>query len=183
MNVELKRLLAVGCLVSAGSLGGCNDGDEPTAQAPAPAPAEDRAIPKQPEDSGLAREGAPGRTVLETFRFIQLGAIPPAVLQYTSAVREKVGLPALASAVQSLQAPVADSSARLESVETAPGGQLVILRVTPRQGPSQTHSYLLRKQGDRWMVAYDTLLELGLRNAVTSQSSQAFGAAAFGPQE
>ncbi len=182
MNVELKRLLAVGCLIAAGFLGGCNAGDdEPTAQAPAPAG--DSPIPEQPEDSGLAQEGAPGRTVLETFRFIQLGAIPPAVLQYDSAVRDQVGLPALAGAVQNLRPQVAESSARLESVETAPGGQLAILRVTPPQGPSRIYSYLLRKRGDRWTVAYDTLMEVGLRSTAIEDAASTFGAAAFGPEK
>ncbi len=177
MKLELERLLAVGCLIATVSLGGCNDGDdEPTAQAPAPAPVEGSVTPEQ-------REGTPGRTVLETFRFIQLGAIPPAVLQYDSGVREQVGLPAFAGAVQYLQPLVADSSARLESVEAARGGQLAILSVTPPKGPSQTYSYVLRKRGGRWNVVYDTFMAGGLRNAAINEAALTFGAAGFGSQK
>ncbi len=184
MNVELKRLFAGGCLIAAGFLGGCNAGDdEPTAQAPAPAPAGDSPLREQPEDSSLAQEGAPGETVLETFRFIQLGAIPPAVLQYDPGVRKQVGLPAFAGAVQYLQPQVAESSARLESVEATPGGQLAILRVTPPTGPPQTYSYVLRKRGGRWNVVYDTFMAGGLRNAAINEAALAFGAAGFGSQE
>ncbi len=185
MKLELERLLAVGCLIATLSLGGCNDGDdEPTAQAPAPAPVEDSAIPKQTEDSALEGEGTPGGTVLETFRFIQLGAIPPAVLQYDSGVREQVGLPAFAGAVQFLQPQVAESSARLESVEAVRGGQLAILSVTSPKGSSQTYSYVLRKRGGRWNVVYDTFMAGGLRNAAgVNEAALTFGAAGFGSQE
>jgi hypothetical protein len=184
MNVELKRLFAGGCLIGAALLGGCTAGDdEPTAQAPAPAPAQDPGIPKQPEDAGLAREGTSGKAVLETFRFIQLGAIPPAVLQYDPVVREQVGIPAFAGAVQNLGPQVTDSSASLESVETVRGGALALLRVTPRQGPPQTYSYFLRKRGGRWKVVYDTFMEGGLRNAAVNDAALTFGAAGFGPTE
>jgi hypothetical protein len=131
----------------------------------------------------LEREGTPGRTVLETFRFIQLGAIPPAVLQYDSGVREQVGLPAFAGAVQFLQPQVAESSARLESVEATRGGQLAILSVTPPKGPSQTYSYVLRKRGGRWNVVYDTFMAGGLRNSAINEAALTFGAAGFGSQK
>lgn len=165
-NKPLAKLI-VGLAVSAAAIGATACGDSKSSKEP-------RAPTPQPSVSlsgkeRLARRGTPGATVLRLWRYLQVGAIPPAALLYAKDVRENLGIADLAGALSLSVASVVVYRPTIVSVERTPGGSLVILRAVSKTGVSPQYAYVLRRKGGKWVITYDSLLEPALKNYVIAK--------------
>src|SRR5688572_22469264 len=110
-----------------------------------------------------ARKGTAGSATLNYLRYVQIGAIPPALLFYDGKVRKLVGINHLAGAMLAERAVLSPMKLSVRASEALPTGTLVIVEGKTSGAPATTWSFILRRRGSRWRIAYDTLMEEQLR--------------------
>ena len=120
-------------------------------------------------ESALARRGSPGAAVLALWDYLQIGAVPAAVLSYDPSVRRAVGVADLAGALSDQEAEVRLHRPRVVSARRTPAGTLVVLEA---KGPERRlkYSYFLRRTRGEWRVVYDSLLHSGLKAYVAGRA-------------
>jgi hypothetical protein len=166
----IRRFCALAAAAAVALLAACGGGsDKP--EPPAVKTGADAAVSPSKSDGKLTKAGSPGRTVISLWRYIQLGAVPAAVLSYDPRVRDRVGTELLAGALINQQRLLGTFSPKIASDERAPGGRLLVVSARSRQGVSQDYAYILRQRGRTWYVMYDTLLDEALRNYATRRNS------------
>ena len=126
--------------------------------------------PAVPSGGRLAEPGSAGEAVLDLWRFLKAGAIPPALLSYEPRARRTVGATELAAALQGASSTISPLRPRVASVNETPNGTIVTVRAVGGPGPGTSFGYVLVKRGRRWLVVYDTLVEQQLRAYVTQQT-------------
>lgn len=141
----------------------------------ADAPASPKSVDAIKQDSKLIRPGSPGRAVITFWKFVQVGAVPPAVLAYAPEVRRDVGAPSIAGALASQQGNLADTKPVVWQVRQTRAGPMVLVRAVRSEGSSPDYAFLLRRRQGRYEVTYDSLTASALRSYVTQRRTDATG--------
>lgn len=126
--------------------------------------------PGVPSGGPLARPGSSGEAVLDVWRLLKAGAIPPLLLSYEPRVLRTVGPSTMAGALQSASAEVSSLAPRITSVDETPSGTVVTVRAVGPSAAGSTYGYVMVKRRRRWLVVYDTLVERLLRAFVVEQT-------------
>lgn len=167
------RTLVAGAVLVSIALSGCggeDDGAGESASAQEPI----SVLPTEP--TAAAREAvrdrdSAARAVLELWSDLKAGAVPVAVLAYHPDVTESVGASPLAATLAALQGTVAPYEPRIIDVEPTRVGSLVLMRAIAKNGPAVEHAYVLRREGRRWRVTYDTLVGRNIEALVAREQA------------
>jgi hypothetical protein len=117
-------------------------------------------------------QGSPRATILRLFYFAQWGSAPNIPTAYDRAVRRTVGATNIVGTYIQQRASLAASRLRMiESTKTSTG-TFVSVELLRADAPPERHSFSLRKRSGHWRIVYDTLLEQGLVNYVSSMRSR-----------
>jgi hypothetical protein len=114
-------------------------------------------------DPRLTDPGSPGAAVLDLWRYLQMGAVPVAMLSIDQKAQASVGEAILAGAMASVQGDLKSTKAYVTGTEQTPAGTLVRVAATRPDGGLSTDVFLLRQRGGKWKVVYDTLLTDAIR--------------------
>lgn len=168
----VRSLVAAAVLVSI-AVSGCGGGDDGAGES-ASAQEPVSVLPTDP--TAAAREAARDRdsaasAVLELWNDLKTGAVPVAVLAYHPDVTDSVGASPLAAALAALQGTVAPYEARIIDIEPTRVGSLVLVRAVAKNAPAVEHAYVLRREGGRWRVAYDTLVGRNIEALVAREQA------------
>jgi hypothetical protein len=117
--------------------------------------------PSQPD--GRVGKGSPGEIVLRLGRYLQLGAVPAAVLLYDERARAAVGVAPLAGALEMETRLFQGATLRIWSTEKTDAGTLVSLRASAASGSPRTYAYLMKRRAGGWSIAYDELTDRSIR--------------------
>lgn len=171
MNV-VRSLVAAAVLVAI-AVSGCGGGDDGAGES-ASAQEPVSVLPTDP--TAAARQAVRDRdsaatAVLELWSDLKTGAVPVAVLAYHPDVTDSVGASPLAAALAALQGTVAPYEARIIDLEATRVGSLVLVRAVAKNAPAIEHAYLLRREGGRWRVAYDTLVGRNIEALVAREQA------------
>lgn len=150
----MTRARSFAAVLLAGATIGCGDSATNTDQTDAGGGRV--VLPKSAVDARAA--DSPERAVLQTWRWLQLGAYPVAVRMYDEDVREALGAATIVGALQSVSTAVSAMSLSIRSAEETEAGTLVEARATSKGNPANTFVFLLRRRDDGWKIVYDSLL-------------------------
>jgi hypothetical protein len=155
------RTAVVFCAVSA--LCACRGDDAPgvVRAQPSPQSADARAM--------LDNPSSPASTVRRLWRYMQRGALLPAVLVYHPALREAVGDRDFAAVVAAQQVALAGIRPRVIDVEETAAGRLITVEAIPQTGDATRYSYVLRRDPQGWVIVYDTLMADAIGRVITSR--------------
>jgi hypothetical protein len=131
------------------------------------------AISGQPTAAGKSAgrdPTSPGGVVIRLWRFLKVGAVPPAILLYDPKVRQNVGLGTLAGVLAAQESTVGPLNVAIQDVQRTPVGTLVLANGQSSSGPAQAYSFLLQKKAGRWYVVYDTLVGKSIEALVAHQT-------------
>jgi hypothetical protein len=148
-----RRALAVLALTAslAGGLPGCENSSD-----------RNRPAARQGFDPSAPWRGYPSRdpanTVLSYWRLIQLGAYPAAVAGYDPAVVNAVTSSMFLDTIAAQRLGVASMKPRVTDVRDVGNAKIIAVDGRNSKGGGGAFSFLLRKQGDVWILAYDSLL-------------------------
>lgn len=151
---------------------GCGGGSAPRAAKPTPTPAPLQGLAPPPASEPNAGPGTPGRATLQFLRYVQVGAVPPALLSYEEDVRRQVDIADLAGGVLSAHDILSTTQLQVLSSERLADGALVLVEGrTPGAAP-RTWAFTLRRRGADWKITYDTLMEERLRAYVIGSTQE-----------
>jgi hypothetical protein len=119
-------------------------------------------------------EGSAQRTVMELFFWSQWGSAPNIVAAYSPAVVGFVGVLNLAGAYAGKRASLLASLPRIINTVPTRLGSTVNVELLRRNLPPERQSFALQREGGRWRIVFDTLLEDGLAAYVQGVDTPAF---------
>jgi hypothetical protein len=152
-------------LVAAALLAACGGGSSTSTSSdliPAGATAAGKSAGRHPT--------SPGGVVIRLWRFLKVGAVPPAVLLYDPKVRRDVGLGTLAGVLAAQESTAGPLNVAIQDVQRTPAGTLVFAKAQSSSGPGQAYSFLMQQRGGRWYVVYDTLVGKSIETLVARQT-------------
>lgn len=174
------KIYLVAALASAALAGsGCARDEDPAKVATDNAPsttvtdADDRAQIKASE--ALAKNGSAAAAALTLVRDVRDGAGPVVLPAYDSRIPGRLGVSTVIGALETVRQITQPTTPVVVRQRRTMSGVLVVLRLLRPEGDDNTYSYFLRRQGGRWVIAYDGLLAEGLQSYV--QAARANGAA------
>lgn len=110
----------------------------------------------------LVKSGSPGAAVLVFWRYLQLGAVIPAIELFDPKVTAAVGLPLLTGALAAVQPQLAPHRPIVLGDEPTAAGHLLTVLTTGEAVPAR-YSFLAKRTQGRWRLEYDTLTAAALR--------------------
>ena len=150
----------------------CNGDDDDTSTAGTATTASAKATNLR-QDPALVRPSTPGRAILDQWRYMKLGAVPLAFSSYATKARIEVGNADLAGMIAEQELNLADLRPVVTAEENTAFGPLITLKAVGTDGRVLTYTYLMRREGRLWRVAYDTLTHSALRTYVTNRVQNA----------
>jgi hypothetical protein len=152
----LARLRAVALVVAAGAaVAGCGGAalhQEVTAAAPKESAPFTLALKPGQADT-------PSGTVLSMLHVVAEQALPAIPAYYDPRVRNVVGDGLLAEALATQRASLLGPAPTILHSDQSPAGTIVSVRLTKPAVGTVNHSFVLRRIGGRWLIAYDTILD------------------------
>jgi len=113
--------------------------------------------------SDLEKTRSAGATALTFIRDVRDGAGPVLLPAYDSRITQRIGTSNMIGALESVRQAVQQTTPGVARQRSAMSGELVTLRLRREEGKNIMSSFLLRRQGGKWIIAYDSLLAEGLR--------------------
>lgn len=166
-------LAAAGCSREQDSSAGATDNAPPPSTTAASTTTADGSDASQIKTGkALAKEGSAAATALTLVRDVRDGAGPILLPAYDSRILERVGVSNVIGALESVRQITQLTTPVLVRERRATHGQLVVLRLLRQEGEDRNYAFLLRRQGGRWVVAYDSLLAEGVRAYVQGATAK-----------
>jgi hypothetical protein len=170
MNGLRKSAAAILILASVGGLIACGgSGSKKQSRVPTEPSAASTDTPGEKSEEPKSPRAAVSRLL----EYLQSGAVLNAVLVYDTRVRDAIGTPNLAGTLATFQDVETGPKPIVLKVESTPIGSLVTVRWVAKTGPSTTSSYLVRRNGQRWVIVYDSRLAANLAGYVTARTQLA----------
>jgi hypothetical protein len=119
----------------------------------------------------LTKPGSPASVVMTFVEDLRDGAGPALLPFYDSRISHRIGLGSMVGALQVMTAITATTRPVVTRSHTTRAGELVIVRLLRTDGSDGRYSFLLRREGRSWKIAYDSLMLQGLQSYVTSRES------------
>lgn len=120
----------------------------------------------------LAKEGSAGAVARTLVRDVRDGAGPAVVPAYDGRILERVGISNVIGALESVRQITQQTTPVVVRQRRATYGELVVVRLLRSEGKDSNHAFVLRRQGGRWVIAYDSLLAEGLQAYVPGARSK-----------
>lgn len=120
----------------------------------------------------LSKEGSPGSVVMTFIQDLRDAAGPAVFPVYDPRIPERVGKGNVLGALQVITDSVKELQPVVVRRRKTQAGELVVVRFLRADGIDSRHSYLLRHDGRRWLIVYDSFLAEALQTYVTNQKSR-----------
>lgn len=120
----------------------------------------------------------PEKTVLSYWRLIQVGAYPAAAQGYDQSVVRAVGPGVFLNALTLQRPGVAALKPRIVGVNTIGDGRVVAVDARNNRGNGGAFSFSLKRDGNQWVLAYDSLLGDGMEASLASSLQRRGGGGA-----
>lgn len=120
----------------------------------------------------LATDGSPASVVMTFVQDLRDGAGPALFPVYDRRIPDRVGKGDVLGALQVMSSLTAGTQPVVTRTRKTRVGELVVVRLLRTQGSDSRYSFLLRRDGPRWKIVYDSLMVQGLQSYVTSRVSR-----------
>jgi len=123
----------------------------------------------------LTKQGGAAAVVLSLVEDLRDGAGPALLPFYDSRISHRIGTANMIGALQVMTAITATTRPVVTRSRRTRAGELVVVRLLRTEGSDSRYSFLLRRDGRSWKIAYDSLMLQGLQSYVTSRESRDAG--------
>lgn len=123
----------------------------------------------------LTKDRSAASVVMTVIEDLRDGAGPALFPVYDSRIPDRVGRGNVLGALQAMSGIIAGAQPVVARRRKTTGGELVVVRLLRTEGSDSKYSFLLRRNGQRWKIIYDSLLAQGLQSYVTNRESGGSG--------
>ncbi len=123
----------------------------------------------------LTKDAGPASVVLTFVEDVRDGAGPALLPFYDSRISHRIGSENMVGALQVMTAITATTRPVVTRSRKTRAGELVVVRLLRTDGSDSRYSFLLRRDGRSWKIAYDSLMLQGLQSYVTTRESRNSG--------
>ena len=123
----------------------------------------------------LTKDAGPAAVVLAFVEDVRDGAGPALLPFYDSRISHRIGPENMIGALQVMTAITATTRPVVIRSRETRAGELVVVRLLRTEGSDSRYSFLLRRDGRSWKIAYDSLMLQGLQSYVTTRESRNAG--------
>lgn len=117
----------------------------------------------------LSNPESPASTVRRLWRYMQRGALLPAILFYHPEVRNTIGDRDFGAVIAAQQLALAGVRPHVTQAEEIDVGWLITVEGVPQTGEATRYTYLLQRDPQGWVVLYDTLMAEAITGVITSR--------------
>lgn len=123
----------------------------------------------------LEKPNSPASVVMTFIQDLREGAGPALYTVYDSRIPDRVGKGNVLGALQVMSGITAGTRPVVTRRRKTSAGELVVVRLLRTVGSDSRYSFLLRREGKRWKIVYDSLMVQGLQSYVSSRVSGSAG--------